>query len=273
MKRRQHNICSEYTAENFACSKKNVKRGIVYVLWGVGTVCLILLVILLLSVFPKAELTPAAEVPNSGPPSFSVDGTVYCISPHITVTEELPDGFVYAGEAEIEGVPNCPYYTNPDIPEWVYVYHDGVVTDGTVDEYGTMNLTEPHAAYLRYVDARLRGKYLVCYKGEYYIRMIDARDYGENADVIGEYYAKMERVYNIRMEGALPNGFVSVGIAEFSGDDTIPRGNLASNADEHEVYINPSDADVLLVPVKWYSQGEKSHRGFDVYIRYDCPLA
>ena len=48
-------------------------------------------------------------------------------------------------------------------------------------------------------------------------------------------YDKMESTYGIRIEGDAPAGFASVGIAEFSGNDTIPRGMLVSNEGAYEV--------------------------------------
>ena len=215
--------------------------------------------------------------PSDGPSSLMVNGVSYLISSHLAVSDELPDGFVYAGEASVAGFERCPYYTNPDMPEWVYVYHE-VSTDGTVDASGTLNRTEPHGAYVRYVDVRLRGKELVCYNGEYYISMWSAQDYGSSPDVSREYYDNMKSTYGIRIEGDAPDGFVSVGIAEYSGNDTIPRGMLVSNEGAYEVYADPSNLDVVLVATKWHTapvgeNGETDHSGFNVYIRYDCPWA
>ena len=108
--------------------------------------------------------------------------------------------------------------------------------------------------------------------------MWSAQDYGSAPDVSHEYYDKMENTYGIRIEGDAPAGFASVGIAEFSGNDTIPRGMLVSNEGAYEVYADPNKPDVVLVATKWHTapvgeNGETSHSGFNVYIRYDCPLA
>lgn len=215
--------------------------------------------------------------PGEGPSSLVVNGTNYLISSYLAVTNELPDGFAKAGEADVGGFKDCAYFTNPDAPEWVYVYQE-VLTDGTVDATGTLNRTEPHGAYVRYVDERIRGKDLVCYNGEYYISMWSADVYGNYPDVSREYYNTMENTYGIRIEGKVPDGFASVGIAEFSGHDTIPNGTLASNESASEVYVNPNEPDVILVPTKWYTapigeNGETNHSGYNVYIHYNCPLA
>ena len=131
---------------------------------------------------------------------------------------------------------------------------------------------------MRYVDIRLRGKDIVCYNGEYYISMWSAESTGDSPDVSNEYFDTMEGIYGIRIEGDAPDGFVSAGIAEFSGHDTIPRGALTSNEGAYEVYVNPNEPDVILVSTQWHTapvgeNGEKDHSGFNVYIRYNCPLA
>lgn len=74
-----------------------------------------------------------------------------------------------------------------------------------------------------------------------------------------------------RFEGAAPDGFVSAGTTEFTGYDTIPQGALSSNQGSYEVFINPDEPDVILERTNW-SSADGEHKGFDVYIRYDCPL-
>ena len=258
-------------------SASRSKKKPVWLKWGAIAACLCLVVSIAIPVlFQQSPDTPHDTMdPSDGPSSLVVNGVSYLISSHLAVSNDLPDGFVHAGEASVGGFENCPYYTNPDMPEWIYVYHE-VSTDGNVDATGTLNRTEPHNAYVRYVDERLRGKDLVCYNGEYYISMWSAQDYGSTPDVSHEYYDKMESTYGIRIEGDAPVGFASVGIAEFSGNDTIPRGMLVSNEGVYEVYADPSNPDVVLVATKWHTapvgeNGETSHSGFNVYIRYDCP--
>ena len=255
------------------------KKKPVWLKWGAIAACLCLVVSIAIPVlYQQSPDTPHDTMdPSDGPSSLVVNGVSYLISSHLAVSNDLPDGFVHAGEASVGGFENCPYYTNPDMPEWVYVYHE-VSTDGKVDATGTLNRTEPHNAYVRYVDERLRGKDLVCYNGEYYISMWSAQDYGRFPDVSHEYYDKMESTYGIRIEGNAPDGFVSVGIAEFSGNDTIPRGTLVSNEGAYEVFADPSNPDVILVATKWHTapvgeNGETNHSGFNIFIRYDCPLA
>ena len=258
------------------------KKKPVWLKWGAIAACLCLIVAVAIPTMfhqpaetPQDTVEPGAD--STGPAGLTVNGIKYLISSHISVTDELPDGFLYAGETDVGGFENCPYYTNPDMPEWVYVSQE-VLTDGTVDSTGTLNRTDPYNAYVRYVDIRLRGKDLVCYNGTYYISMWSAKPYGDSPDVSHEYYDKMESTYGIRIEGNAPDEFVSVGIAEFSGNDTIPRGTLVSNQGAYEVFADPSNPDVVLVATKWHTapvgeNGETNHSGFNIYIRYDCPLA
>ena len=258
------------------------KKKPVWLKWGAIAACLCLVMAVAIPTMfhqpaetPQDTVEPGAD--STGPAGLTVNGIKYLISSHVSVTDELPDGFMYAGETDVGGFENCPYYTNPDMPEWVYVSQE-VLTDGTVDSTGTLNRTDPHNAYVRYVDIRLRGKDLVCYNGEYYISMWSASPGGEFPDVSIEYYNTMESNYGIRIEGNAPDGFVSVGIAEFSGNDTIPHGTLVSNEGAYEVFADPNNPDVVLVATKWHTapvgeNGETNHSGFNIYIRYDCPLA
>lgn len=214
--------------------------------------------------------------PHEGPPGFEYNGMTYLISPHLAASDELPEGFVHAGEISTTGgFENCPYYINPDMPEWIYVYHE-VRTNGAVDITGTFIPTEPHNAYVRYVDERLRGADLVCVDGDYYISLWSAKTYGDNPDISNERYETTESTYAIRIEGEPPYGFVSAGIAEFTGYDTVPKGKLASNESASEVYVNPSNRDIIYVSTTWHTSpatGETFHKGYNVYVKYDCPFA
>lgn len=266
--------------EKYIKEAKQMKKDpkITWLKLGTMAACLFLIITIVIPFIPYNSVeSPNAEMdPSIGPSNLVVSGITFFISPHLAVSYELPDGFTYAGEADIGGFEDCSYYVNSNIPEWIYVYHE-VMTGGTVDSTGTLTRTDPHNAYARYVDERLRGKDLVSYNGDYFISMWSAQCYGDNPDVSKEYFASMESAYGIRLEGDAPDGFVSVGIAEFSGNDTIPHGILSSNQGAHEVFVNPNEPDVILVSTQWHTaslgeNGETRHEGFNVYIRYDCPL-
>lgn len=266
----------KWVAESERPGKKKRARA----RWGALAACLCLLAAapFLLQALNTFQLPLFSTGGGSGPPNITIDGRTFCVSSHVSVSAELPDGFALAGETTVadSGLGDCPYYLNPDVPEWVYVYHE-VTTDGTLDALGHLTRTEPHDAYVRYVDQRLRGKDLLCCQGELYISMWSADYYGEDPDVSEAYYDEMEERFGLRIEGDAPDGFVSVGIATFSGDDTIPSGTLSSNQGQAEVYCSPNEPDVALVRTHWFTStkeegGETRHEGFDVYIRYDAPF-
>ena len=245
--------------------------------WAAAAACLCL-IIAAIPFFANKPSTPHGGIDAEfGPPHIVIDNIKYYISAHLSASNELPDGFVAAGNIDIDGgYENCPYYLNPDIPEWVYVYHE-VRTNGNIDETGTLINTPPHNAYVRYVDERLRNACLVCFNGKYYISMWSADCYGDNPDVTKEYYDKIYSMYGVRMEGAVPHGFELAGTAVFTGDDTVPKGMLASNEAEAAVYFNPDDPSVILVETHWFTataqeNGQTRHDGYDVYILYDCPF-
>lgn len=258
---------------------KQKRRKNSWLKWLAAAACICILAGVVLSVdFYEPPQEPETSAPGEGPPNFIENGIKYFISPYAdSVYKELPEGFVYAGETDVGGFENCPYYVNPDMPEWVFVYHE-VRTNGEVDSSGTIIPAEPHDAYVRYVDERLRGKDLVCVSGDYYISMWSAKPYGNNPDVSAEYYDEMETKYVVRIEGEPPEGFVLTGTTEFSGHDTVPKGNLVSNEGEFEVYANPDIPEIIYVSTFWYTatadeNGETRHEGFNIYIKYDCPFA
>ena len=255
-----------------AADRKPIRKRRGWIPWAAAAACLCLL-LAAIPVFSQKASTPQAGMTDyGGPPRAVVNGRTYVISSHLANSEELPDGFTYAGTADIDnGFEACAYYTNPDIPEWIYVYQE-VRTDGTVDETGTLVSTPPHNAYTRYVDERLRGKKLVCFDGNYYISMWSAEGSGDDPDASEAYYEKIYEQYGRRIEGTVPDGFTLAGTAAFSGDDTVPKGALASNEGELDVYYDASNPEVILVEAHWFTV-DGAHDGFDVYILYDCPFA
>lgn len=241
----------------------------VWVKWGAMAACLCLCALLGVSVWQSGILnntTPGEG--GDGAPRFTLNGKTYMISPHPSLSEALPDGFVYAGTVNIVGVgDNISYYTNADMPEWVYAYQE-VHTTGEVDETGTLIPAEPHDAYVRYVILPLRGKHLLCRDGKIYVSMWSA----ELKTVDADHYNAIREKYGVRIEGATPDGFSLVGTAEFSGYDTVPDGALSLNTNPAEVYLSEAEPDIALVATQWYTapdgMGEIRHNGFDVYIRW-----
>lgn len=146
-----------------AADRKPLRQRRGWIPWAAAAACLCLLIAAIPAFSQKPSTPQEGTTDYGGPPRVAVNGRTYVISPYLANAEELPDGFTYAGTTDVDnGFEDCAYYTNPDIPEWIYVYQE-VRTDGTVDETGTLVSTPPHNAYTRYVDEQLRGKKLVCF--------------------------------------------------------------------------------------------------------------
>ena len=91
-------------------------------------------------------------------------------------------------------------------------------------------------------------------------------------------YDEMKSTYGVRIEGTVPDEFTLAGTAKFSGYDTIPTGILSSNTGTAKVYYTSGTPDVILMETSWFTapvgeNSETQHRGFNVYILYDCPLS
>lgn len=228
--------------------------------WCALAACLCLVVTLsFVMEFPTGD---GSLNPKDPAPHFVLGDRTFVVSSYWTFDDGLPKGFTYSGEIQIYGEGEYySYYRNPDIPEWVYVYQE--------TKYGWR--------YGRYVDERLRGAKLVAYNGQLYISMVSAKTYGDDPDVSTAFYDEMKMLYGKQGEGAAPDGFVSVGTTEFSGYDTIPRGELASNTDKSEVWANPDDPNVILVATAWHTSTaeegkETRHEGYNTYILYGGSL-
>ena len=213
---------------------------------------------------PNTPSPPTPNTPGTERPYTMIDGKKYYDSSIEPLTMELPDGFTAAGEFVRQMFNGSYYYnetfyyyTNPDIPEWVYI------------KKASLN------SYSRLVDSRLSGKDLICYNGEYYISMWNVNySYYDAPVVTQEYLDEMNSRYGVRIEGDLPDGFVLAGEAVYSGSETLPTGTLASNNQQAKtVYYSPLDPNVLLVAAKWTTPPYTISEGFYVYIRYDCPFA
>lgn len=261
--------------EKFVADARKKRNRTVWMKWAAAA-CLCLGLTFVAMLFPKDTTQESTTPEGVLPPNLTVEGRCYIQSSYVAISETLPEGFVYGGMADIGGFENCAYYINENIPEWVYVCHE-VRTTGEVDASNTLIPAEPHDAYVRYVDKRLRGKDLISYEGQLYISMWSVDCWNDEPDVSKEFHNEIRTQYGNRLEdGEVPEGFVSIGVTEFSGLDTIPQGELVSNQDELEVLANPQDERVLLVETQWYTavyeNGMLPLHGYDVYIRYAGPL-
>ena len=215
-------------------------------------------------------VTDPAEKPADAamPPSVTHEGVHYIISSRMALSESCPEGFVYGGESEFGG---C--YVNPNLPEWVYV-HQEVSTSGRVDSSGTLERTEPHMAYVRYVDARIRGRDFVSIDDVVYISLWSARLYGSAPDISRESYDAAIQRWDVRVEaGQAPEDLQILGAAVFSGWDTIPEGKLTSNTGTENIAVLPDTEEVVFVSTEWHTAGdelgEMHHTGWNIYVRWN----
>ena len=218
--------------------------------------CLVLTAVVL-PLLHRAEPQEPMSPIDTAPPHILLGGTMYIVSPHLEMSDELPEGFSYAGTAPAGGFEACDYYTNPATPEWVYVHQE---------VYNNITGETP-MKYVRYVDQAIRGKDFVCVGDALYVSL-----WSISPDEAPELYASTMEICGIRIEGDAPEGFISLGKAAFSGWDTIPAGALASNTGTEEVLYDPADPDILLVSTAWHTapdeNGEQRHTGWNAYIRY-----
>lgn len=122
-----------------ATDNKTVHQKHVWGKWAAATACLCLMLTAIAFFTHGPSASAASDTIDEGCPAphVVIGNRTYFISTHVVISNELPDGFAAAGTFE-----NCPYFLNPDIPEWVYVYHE-VKTDGEVDETDTLIDTPP----------------------------------------------------------------------------------------------------------------------------------
>lgn len=199
-----------------------------------------------------------AADPGGGPgaclPSLTVDGVTYGISSHFEHSPECPEGFTYAGETAVtDHDAPLPYYTNPERPEWVYVYQ----------EYYNQQTQEDCMGYVRYVEAVLQGLTLVRYQGELYVYLNDTYYLPE---VAPEDQARYDAVPYDSVLKELPAGFEPVGKTVLDGYDLAPVSELGCNRmPGHQVLVNPAQPDILLLRHYW--SGLKGP-DYWVFVRY-----
>lgn len=198
-----------------------------------------------------------------GVPSITVDGVTYLTSPHLTISKTCPDGFSYTGDVMIDGTV-CAYFTDPDIPEWIYVYQEC---------YNSV-AQEPYWAYVRWVDKAIRGIDFIRYNDQVYCALIDTYYFTEGSvsAEAQERYDRVDAQYSWRIEAESVEGFTEAGDTVYEEHDRIPQENFGSNIITNEIWANPDDPEVLLVRDYWMTSPEAEairHTGFMVYVLYE----
>ncbi len=245
-------------AANYRVKKK--RRA--WIRWGAAAACICL--VALAAITQIKRFTGSKTPTDYGLPlSLELGDRVFMESSYSTSADTLPEGFSASGQVKLSSNKVCPYYTNPEIPEWVYVCLDSDFSGNS---------------YVRYVDERLRSRKLLSCGDSIYISLWTANLY-ETPDISPEYKAELKAKYGLSIEGEPPAGFELAGVAQFTGYDTVPKAGLAMNTDAAEVYLSKAQPEIALVATKWYTApetpGEEDvlHCGFDVYVRYDCPFS
>lgn len=214
---------------------------------------------------PPADGEPPSSADAAGPgsspdgclPSLTVDGVTYGISSHFEPSPECPEGFIYAGETAVTGhdAP-LPYYTNPERPEWVYVYQ----------EYYNQQTQEDCMAYVRYVEAVLQGLTLLRYQGEVYVYLNDTYYLPYYTEVAPEDQARYDAVSYDAILKELPAGFEPVGKTVLDEYDLVPVSELGCKSlPGRQVLANPAEPDILLLRNYW--SGLKGP-DYWVFVRY-----
>ena len=277
----------EDVIETVDAARNRKKSNPAWLKWGALAACLCV-VLLTLPLLRQTAQSPSPNDPSAGmdggagpddgaskpatdtaePFRLTVNDRVYDIAYSDRRSETLPEGFAFAGNLE----DGRAYYTNPDIPEWVYVYQQYNFGKKRDPETGKL-VSDIRYVYFRWVDVRLCSRELLCYEGEYYISLNSASYglYAEYPDMTEEYYNAMVSVFGGTRVEDPKYGLELIGQTTFTGHDTIPEGDLACNFGVRNVYKS-GVTDLLLVSNAWVD-GKEVHRGYDVYVRYDCPFA
>lgn len=203
---------------------RSLKKNPFLIKWLSLAACIVLAVLVCVPLFnrpdlihPPVETLPPETEQNEWalPPSVLLNGNKYIISANGVSFATCPEGFEKAGtitDGEFDGM---DYYTNPDVPEWIYVY-TGVNSPGAVKEFQN--------AFMRLVLTDVREWY-IRYNGQLYVNP-------------SSYIKRSE----------LPDSFSEVGTTLFEGYDTIPYENLGSNRFRQHgstVYASPDVPGVI----------------------------
>ena len=238
-------------------------------LWAIAVI--LALIALIALIVPR--LRPDEDDSTGEGNYFELNGRIYCGSGRIgDLTFEIPEGFSFAGYISPFGQEEA-YYTNPEKPHLIYIART-VTSNGELDATGTAIRTDPHPGYVLYVEDGLYLRDLISYNGQLYVSMLSAVDYTDDPDVRREFYARISETYGVNV-ATLPEGFASVGTADFSGFYTIPTGSLsfngriASNEAPFEVFASDTTDEVIFAAVVSTVLRPSYTDTYDTFIRCD----
>jgi len=208
----------------------------------------------------------------SGPTSIIVNDVAYFNSG--STAKECPAGFEYGGIVSLAKgggtnvVLNCNYYTNAEIPEWIYVY-TGIVSG--YDKYKT---------YVLFATPEVLYKDCIMFNGQLYQSMSSYVAVEENTDSLWSAFRDLESRYGIQIE-AIPDDCVLAGSAHLEEPARIPKTELGVNVTEYDksaVYADPDDSEVLYVSTSWHTATDEEkkdtlHNGYDVFVLYNPEAA
>lgn len=200
--------------------------------------------------------------PDARPYSLETEGRVYvaCQSPALA---ELPEGFSYAGEAELHNGVKASFYSSPEFPQIRYLQLESVLTNPNEGS---------HTIYEKLIDKKLHKRRILCRDDEYYISLQTAVFASEDEDL-----PESENKKHPDRLAELPSNFTLIGRADCCGPDQVPTGPLCCNAEETDVYASSVKPEMLLIPFEWTiipapgAPAEK-HQGFEVFWKYAGPL-
>lgn len=245
-------------------SEKKAKK-VRWLRWGISAACLIIVACVAVIVLNPGD----NDTVHDGPPAITINDTTYIMSSSYTAVPVRPDGFECGGTLGAEETDDAyligrNYYTNIEIPEWIYVYCE--VWDSQNSE---------SMAYVRFVADDIRSNDFIRYNGRVYVSMWG--DWFSKGTSYRADYDEMQERYGIRIETDIPENGVRAGKAHFEETDRIPQTQLGvddADYDSAEVYAIPDDDQVLYVGTSWYTataeEGRETlHTGYDIFILYD----
>lgn len=240
-------------------SEKHV--SVRWIKWIALAAGIILVSVLTIYFFTKTT-GPSDENVEALPPGIVVDGVTYYISSWDISEAVLPAGFSYVGVVDsvtTDGkyLLDSEYFTNAEIPEWIYVYGKTWVStpQGEIESL----------VYIRFVTGEARFHDLLYLNGRLFESLWSFQS--DDRDQLTEKYG-------LRIEN-LPDGCVLAGSAFLEELDRIPGMELGvnnKNYDGAKVYVNGNDDNAIYVSTSWYTSTETEgketlHNGYDVFVR------